>query len=553
MSILTLAKNYCRDLLGTITPKRKTLTRLRARWGAPGSGQRFLASQYFELIRDASPGKWVDDKTWNDLEFPEIFSRMDTTVTPVGSQVLFVQLRKYIDEPSILARRYTIYQELAANTSLREALQLRLSRLDDEFNADLAELLLGKRPYQPARRGLILAWSLASVTMLGLVVVFGWPAWIWLTVLPINTAIIFHGFSRQHQEAEAMKRCAILLDVADKIAAMGNGNPLPHITHLREEGPHRAVVRKVLFWYALMKLPAFSTVFTFLNFAFLAELAIHAGTAERFFQTRSKLVPTFALVGEIDASIALASCLQQYPNYCKPMLVDGRTLDITNGRHPLISNGVTNSIRLENCSTLVTGSNMAGKTTFIKMLASNAILGQTVGFCLASTAIIPRATVMTSIHDAHSVESGKSHYFTEIETINGFIHNNIQDRIKVLAIDEPFSGTNTVERIAVARAVLESLSIHAIVLVTTHDVELEAFLGDRYALYHFQENPDIEGYFDYLLKPGPATDRNAIRLLDRMGFPRIITTNAMAYAKQFSSVSDKAPNSTSESTSEHML
>ena len=236
------------------------------------------------------------------------------------------------------------------------------------------------------------------------------------------------------------------------------------------------------------------------------------------------------LTGEIEAAIAIASFLQQQRQHCLPQILDERTLAITDGCHPLLPAGVTNSVRLTRQSALVTGSNMAGKTTFIKMLACNAILGQTVGFCLASAATIPRATVMASIHGPHSVASGKSHYFTEIETIDAFIRESTSGHIRILVIDEPFSGTNTVERIAVARAVLEALEPRAIVLVTTHDVELQAMLGDCYALYHFQENPDAEGWFDYRLRPGPATERNAIRLLDRLGFPHDITARALAYA-----------------------
>ncbi|GAB2569107.1 hypothetical protein ISP15_03665 [Dyella jejuensis] len=67
-------------------------------------------------------------------------------------------------------------------------------------------------------------------------------------------------------------------------------------------------------------------------------------------------------------------------------------------------------------------------------------------------------------------------------------------------------------------------------LATTHDVELQDYLGDRCALYHFQENPDMDGYFDYVLKPGSATARNAIRLLERIGFPGEVVANAMYYA-----------------------
>jgi DNA mismatch repair ATPase MutS len=328
-----------------------------------------------------------------------------------------------------------------------------------------------------------------------------------------------------------LKHAAALLDVADKLAAIEvSHDALPQLAGLRDEASSRRALRRILFWYTLMKLPLFSTAFSILNFAFLTELLIHARTIERFYANRSMLRASFMLSGEIDAAIALASCLQQYRQHCLPRLADERALAISDGCHPLLPAGVANSVQLVQRSALVTGSNMAGKTTFIKMLACNAILGQTVGFCLASAATIPRATVMASIHGLHSVASGKSHYFTEIETIDAFIRGGVAGRIRILVIDEPFSGTNTVERIAVARAVLEALETRAIVLVTTHDVELQAMLGGRYALYHFQENPDADGYFDYRLRPGPATERNAIRLLDRLGFPRGITANALVYA-----------------------
>jgi hypothetical protein len=524
-------------LLDFLVPKRKLLRELRARWGARGDKSGFLASRYFDLTRGTSTTAQVDDKTWADLEFPEIFARIDTTVTPVGSQVLFAQLRGYVDDPAILAGRYAGYAELARNASLREHIQLQLAKLQDDWNADIAELLFGRLVDKPAHPILIRTWSLVSIALPVLVAMTGWSAWIWLPVLPINAIILIRAAARQHREVEAMKRCIGLIDVADKLAALHKQHPAQaQLAGLRAEEPQRTAVRKRLFWLSFMRwasnpeLLIPPVVVGILNFLFLTELVIHAGTIERFFGIRKKLHATFKLVGEIDAAIALASCLQQYRQHCSPRLVDERTLAITDGCHPLLPDGVTNSVRLAQQSALVTGSNMAGKTTFIKMLACNAILGQTTGFCLASAATIPRATVMASIHGLHSVASGKSHYFAEIETIDAFIRDETAGRKRILVIDEPFSGTNTVERIAIARAVMEALQSRAIVLVTTHDVELQAMLGERYALYHFQENPDAEGFFDYRLRAGPATERNAIRLLDRLGFPRDITTKALAYA-----------------------
>jgi hypothetical protein len=520
------------ELLDALSPKRKLLKELRARWGARGEKSGLRAGRYFELTRGNPPAREVDDKTWTDLEFPEIFSRMDTTVTPVGSQMLYAQLRRYIDDPGTLAQRHANHAALARNARLREHIQLRLAPLRDDSNADIAELLFADRPERPNHDTLIKAWSLGSLVLLVLVATFGWPAWIWLAVIPVNAAIILRGLWWRVRESEMLKHAAVLLDVADRLAAarISNSEMPPQLAGLRDESPSRKSVRRILFWYALMNLPLLSAVFSILNFAFLVELVIHARTVERFHANRSKLRATFELTGGIDAAIALASCLRQYHQHCLPQLVDERTLSITGGCHPLLPSGVTNSVRLARQSALVTGSNMAGKTTFIKMLACNAILGQTVGFCLAAKATIPRATVMASIHGLHSVASGKSHYFTEIETIDAFIREGTSGGNRILVIDEPFSGTNTVERIAVARAVLEALETRAIVLVTTHDVELQAMLGDRYALYHFQEDPDTDGWFDYRLRSGPATDRNAIRLLDRLGFPRDITANALTYA-----------------------
>lgn len=93
-------------MLEALSPRRKLLKDLRARWGARGDKSGFLASRYFELTRGESLTAQVDDKTWADLEFPEIFARMDTAVTPVGSQVLFAQLRRYVDDSGVLAQRH---------------------------------------------------------------------------------------------------------------------------------------------------------------------------------------------------------------------------------------------------------------------------------------------------------------------------------------------------------------------------------------------------------------------------------------------------------------
>ena len=186
-----------------------------------------------------------------------------------------------------------------------------------------------------------------------------------------------------------------------------------------------------------------------------------------------------------------------------------------------------NSIALVNESALVTGSNMAGKTSFIKMVATNIILGHTLGICLAESARIPRSRVMALIRGDQSVSTGKSRYFAEAEGLRNFIAEALQGECRIFVIDEPFSGTNTAERVAAATAVLDAIALNSQVLVTTHDVELQHQLSGRFKLFHFQEDPAVEHFFDYRLRAGAGIQRNAIRVLERLGFPSDIIARAL--------------------------
>ena len=93
-------------------------------------------------------------------------------------------------------------------------------------------------------------------------------------------------------------------------------------------------------------------------------------------------------------------------------------------------------------------------------------------------------------------------------------------------VDEILNGTNTVERMAGAAAILERLSRRHAVMVTTHDVELSALLPPVFRALHFRENADPDALFDYRLREGHVTTRNAIALLATIGFPADVVAAA---------------------------
>jgi DNA mismatch repair ATPase MutS len=191
---------------------------------------------------------------------------------------------------------------------------------------------------------------------------------------------------------------------------------------------------------------------------------------------------------------------------------------------------VPNSLDINGTSVLITGSNMSGKTTFVRALGVNAILAQTLHTVCADVWRGPMLRVRTSIERADSVMEGKSYYLAEVEAVRALVRSVDSGRQHLFLLDEIFRGTNTGERVAAAYAVLEYLNrVSDIAVVATHDVELLDLLGGAYLPMHFREQiTDGALTFDYKIQAGPSSTRNAIALLRVMQFPEDIVNNAIA-------------------------
>ncbi|WP_394001967.1 hypothetical protein ACF3M1_14975 [Luteimonas sp. WGS1318] len=537
MAYRLMLKTIWRAFLDALFPKRRVLRALREKWGAPGDREHTAASNYFAFTRAASPDDVVDDQTWTDLEFPRLFAEVDSTDTPLGSQYLYRQLRSWGASPEALAAHYASCRTLQRDAALRETIQLRLAGLDTLGSTQLARFIFGTPPDIGRLHRLLPAWSLVCIATLAAVVALSWPIWLVLVVVGVNLWLIVHLSAPLFRDIEQLKSCHRMLRTADALAAIRHAGPeLPQLARLSADAPLRRKVHRALGWISILYSPWVQSIAVWLNLLFLVELAAYARTVARFDRVRAELAAIFDSVGALDAAIAVASYLERRPAHCQPSIADRALLELVDGVHPLVARPVPNTIRLDGRCALITGSNMAGKTTFIKLVGINLILGRTLGFCCARTATLPDTGVMAVIRGEHSVESGKSHYFAEMTAIQTFIERAERGTCRLFLIDELFNGTNTVERLAAGRAVLERLGRHAQVLVTTHDVELQDDVTGPYDLYYFQEDPDIDGWFDYRLRLGRTDRRNAIRLLARNGFPADLVAEALRYADTYASV-----------------
>ena len=183
--------------------------------------------------------------------------------------------------------------------------------------------------------------------------------------------------------------------------------------------------------------------------------------------------------------------------------------------HPLISNPVKNSFETNN-GVLVTGSNASGKSTFLKTIAINAILAQTINTCLADKFITNHYRIYSSMALRDNLGSGESYYIVEIKSLKRILDAVNKDVSPVLCfVDEVLRGTNTVERIAASTQILKSLcNANTKCFAATHDIELTHLLEKYYDNYHFEEEViDNDIVFNYKVLNGRATSRNAIKLL----------------------------------------
>lgn len=190
--------------------------------------------------------------------------------------------------------------------------------------------------------------------------------------------------------------------------------------------------------------------------------------------------------------------------------------------HPLIEGCTTNTLTLDGTGLLLTGSNMSGKTTFIRTVMLNALLGETLCTCFAERFTAPYMRLHSSIRISDDITEGTSYYLQEVLTVKRLLEDADRPAACLFVLDELFKGTNTTERIAAGKAVLARLNRGPhIVLAATHDIELAELLrGDGYELHHFREEvADGRLVFDYCLHTGPLTTRNAIRILELYDYP----------------------------------
>ena len=438
----------------------------------------------------------------------------------------------------------TLVGRLGGDPAARERAQLALAPLGHKAGYDLWSLA---QPGAIAIEGWFVLFPMASAWMLatlGLWIV--WPPALLLVALGAAVSIGTQLFvsSAMTLVFGPFRQLGPLVAAADALRFLDTEGAGPITGSLAADVAALARVRRIAAWVtrdAAASFDPFSVLYEYLNMLFLFDAnALYFGGRE--LRARSgELLRVIAAVGEVDAALAVASFRAGTSNWTRPVFSKaGGPARLTAVRHPLIADAVPNSIALAPPhGVIVTGSNMSGKTTFLRTVGVAAVMAQSINTCLADVYAAPVFFVRSCIGRADDLAAGKSYYIVEVECVLDLVRAAGGQTAQLLLFDELFRGTNAVERIAAGEAVLAELVLAPdgratphVVLAATHDHELVDLLRDRYAPYHFTDTVGPEGLtFTYRLEPGPATTRNAIALLQAHGAPARLVDRALARAE----------------------
>lgn len=521
-----------------IGARKRLRTRLAQSFGrAPDAGAYALDS--IRTYHEVQPvgEQDVDETTWQDLDMDDVFRRINVCLTSVGEEGLYHALHTPQFDPDVLQDLEAQAAALDAHPDTRDALRRQLCRMGkSDFNGLCYLTDMGHVHTLP------LPWLyplLALAPAVALALLCFQPAlggFVLLLSFGVNIAVHYVCKMKIEAELPAIQYLGSMLWCCERLL---RGSYPGLETALAALRPHYLPLRRLRSQMpgnlatAAANNDLGGILLEYVKILFLTDLRKY----NRVLRTLRRHLVDFQALRQAVARLDMAQCILSFrkslPHWCRPCWTTQPGLAVEDLYHPLLRQPVSNDLSLSR-SALITGSNASGKSTFIKAVAINAILAQTLHTCCARTYRAPMAQVVTSMAVRDSLADGESYFIAELKSLRRILEGT-RRHFCLCFVDEILKGTNTIERIAASTAVLSHLARQqCLCLVASHDIELTELMADEYDNYHFREQMQSDGiHFDYRLYAGPSATRNAIALLAYLDFDPDLVTRAQALADRF--------------------
>ncbi len=484
----------------------------------------FLKNHYKIRKKNESSGESIDELTWNDLDMDTVFKRINYTKTSLGEAYLYYKLREISyneDEWTSLEKLINLF---TINEDLRNKVSLLLMKVGKLNDLNLTNFIYNPKfskipsyyKYPLLSLGFIFSIFLSFIyTKVGLILSF---IFLCINILSYQSEKIFleDRFKVMIYLLNNINLCISLSKIKDKDFEFFK-NEVSSALH-----NFKALNMVKIYGNSFQKKEnAFTDIdiiFDYIKMFFMVDIIAYQNSVKILEKNKENLYKIYDIVAKLDFALSLAYYRKSLSEYTIPEFIESDDISLENLYHPLIDNPVKNSILIKN-NILFTGSNASGKSTFIKAVALNCILAQSLNTALCSKYRCKFSRVVTSIAIKDNILAGDSYFIAEIKSLKRLL-DSLNGEIRVLAfVDEILKGTNTIERISASASILKyAESTNGILLVATHDMELTQIL-ETYENFHFSETVTEDGVtFDYKLKKGPSNTRNALKLLKAMNF-----------------------------------
>ncbi len=512
-----------RDALRAARFHAEALARIDERWtDAAGGGERFRD--------DAHPFA-------GDLDLfgkGSLYGLLCTARTPIGQQTLASWLVTPAPREVVLARQRAV-AELAAQLDLREALATRGDALFEDDVQERSLLAWAEQERAPvpgslrvlaAAMGLLTTAAVGALSMghvLPALAVFV-AAVAFARRCARRTVGIEQGLAQRTRELQLL---AALVAVVENTAFTA-----PALVALRAEltaGSGRASAEiarlaRLVGWYETRR----NAMQALLTAPLL--LSTQLAMAVQNWQARNgaAVARWVRAAGAIEALSSLAAFAHEHPDFPFPELLDqsdGPHIEGEAVGHPLIASArrVLNPVALGKVHLLlISGSNMSGKSTYLRTVGVNVVLALAgAPVCARRFALTP-VTLAATLRVNDSLQAGHSRFYAEITRLKHAVAEAQRSPFTLALLDEILHGTNSHDRLIGARGIVKALiDAGALAIVTTHDLALAHLvddLGERADNVHFQDRiEDGKLVFDYTMRAGTITRTNALDLMRLVG------------------------------------
>lgn len=509
--------------------KKKFLEKIKKSWGAvPTREYSWDELEQISAYHKAQPKNSfvIDEITWNDLDMDRIFMLMNQTVSSAGEDYLYAMLHRPEFSEERLKERERLFCFFEKEEKTRIRCQQILTTLHKPRGLSLYQSIHVEKDCQvgsPIRE--ILSCVLFFASLVAFMVVPAYGVFAFLAVSGINIITYLKGKEEINRYLGGFRSVMQLIGCADTLEKAGISELSEYTKRLKDCKKALGSFRKGSFLVVNhdgMETGPEAVMLDYIRMMTHIDLIKFNSMMKAMREHQKEIEEMIEIFGLLDACISIASFRELLPYYCSPKFDSDKkraVLDVENLYHPLILEPVANSIKTTK-AVLVTGSNASGKSTFLKMVAINAILAQTIHTCMATECKMSYFRVMTSMALRDDLESKESYYIVEIKSLKRILDSAKEETPLLCIVDEVLRGTNTIERIAASSEILASLCLpHVLSFAATHDIELTYMLEEYYTNYHFEEEvKEDDVKFNYLLKKGRVTTRNAIRLLKMTGY-----------------------------------